>query len=366
MDMKYKEDFGQAQKRIEAWWDCEIIDRPCVQIKVRRKYDKKDKKLSSSNKEKTHNTWRKSWFDIESQLKRANKRMKSTIYMGESFPAFVPDLGPDLWATLYGADLKFSNNTSWAVHFVEDWDQFLNNRDNFKPNFDNEYWQTIKRMVELSLEKGEGKYLTGLPDFHPGADLLAALRDVDKLCIDLIECPDKIKQINNELIEYYPEVYNQLYDMIKEKQNGTTTWLSVFHENRFYVPSSDFSALISNQLYKNVFLPGIIRQVDFLDRSIYHLDGPDALRHLDTILDIEKLDGVQWVYGAGNGNSTDWVEVYKKIQKAGKCIQILVNEPEEIEVLMDKLSPEGLLFTVSRALDKKEAAKVIEMVKNKM
>lgn len=362
MELEFKKDFNLAQKRLEAWWNCEIIDRPCIQMTV----ENEEYRVKNSELEKEHESWRDRWFDLNFQLQQAQERMKAVQFWGEAFPAFVPNLGPDLWATLYGAKLEFSRETSWAVHFVEDWDEFLKEKKELKPDFDNQYWQFIENMTRVSLKEGKGKFLTGLPDFHPGADLLAALRDVDELCLDLIRYPEKIKKINDRLIEYYPEIYDRLYEIIKKEQAGTTTWLSVFHKNKFYVPSSDFSALISNEMFKDIFLPGIMKQIEFLDRSIYHLDGPDALRHLDTILAIDELNGLQWVYGAGNGPSTRWINVYKKVQKAGKCMQILVQEPEEIEILMDELSPEGLLFSLGQTLSKKEGEEVLNMISDKM
>jgi hypothetical protein len=32
--------------------------------------------------------------------------------------------------------------------------------------------------------------------------------------------------------------------------------------------------------------------------SLFHLDGPGALKHLDSLLELDALDGIQWVSGA--------------------------------------------------------------------
>ena len=70
--------------------------------------------------------------------------------------------------------------------------------------------------------------------------------------------------------------------------------------------------MISTRMFEDVFLPGLVDECRFLDRSIYHLDGPGALRHLDSILAIPELDALQWVFGAGNEGFHRWVEVYRK------------------------------------------------------
>jgi hypothetical protein len=113
-------------------------------------------------------------------------------------------------------------------------------------------------------------------------------------------------------------------------------------------------------MFKNFFVPEIIEEIEWLDRSIYHLDGPDALKHLDTLLDIPKLGGIQWVYGAGQGRATDWLDVYKRIQAADKVIQLDVS-PEEIDVITANLKPEGVMMFV-HAKDKSEADAVMAKI----
>lgn len=103
----------------------------------------------------------------------------------------------------------------------------------------------------------------------------------------------------------------------------------------------DFSCFISKENFEDYVIPGLEVELDKLQASIYHLDGPGALRHLDRLLELEKLNGIQWVQGAGAPPAREWIQVYKKIQKAGKCIQAEC-EPEDIEPLCRELAPEGV------------------------
>ncbi len=360
LQLTYKPDFQEAEQRLEAWWESGIIDRVCLQAKVQKR------KVSISGYEDAddHSMLKKRWMDAKYQIYRALEIMEATEYIGEAFPVFVPNLGPDLWSTLYGTDLKFSETTSWAKHYVDDWEKFSSAGENYIPNFDNEYWQTIVKMTDIALEKGEGRFITGLPDLHPGGDLMVSLSGPENLCFALIEKPELIKHINMQFASYYTKVYDQLYEKISSNGLGSTTWLNAYHNGRFYVPSCDFAALISPEMFNDIFLPGLMAEIEFLDRSIFHLDGPGALKHLDTLLAIDKLDGIQWVYGAGNGPSTKWVEVYKKIQKAGKCTQICVEDVHEIRELLDVLSPEGLLFTFAGVLSETQAEEAIASTYN--
>lgn len=82
-----------------------------------------------------------------------------------------------------------------------------------------------------------------------------------------------------------------------------------------------------------------------MEASIYHLDGPDALRHLDSLLAIKELNAIQWVYGAGRGRASDWLHVYRKCQAAGKGIQFGVGV-DELDAIISNLRPEGVFMSV--------------------
>jgi len=86
-----------------------------------------------------------------------------------------------------------------------------------------------------------------------------------------------------------------------------------------------------------------------MDYSFYHLDGPDALNHIDDILAIDSINGVQWVPGAGGELrcSDAWMAVYKKIQAAGKNIYIDFFElPEKLAHFYKELDPKGLYIEI--------------------
>jgi len=103
--------------------------------------------------------------------------------------------------------------------------------------------------------------------------------------------------------------------------------------------------MISNEMFREFFLPGIVKECRQVDASIYHLDGPNALRHLDSLLEIPELNAIQWVYGAGRGRATDWIPVYQRCQAAGKGIQLLI-EPDELETIIEHLRPEGVWLAI--------------------
>jgi hypothetical protein len=73
----------------------------------------------------------------------------------------------------------------------------------------------------------------------------------------------------------------------------------------------------------------ILTEMASLERSIFHLDGPDALQHLPWLLSLPQLNAVQWVFGAGNGPAARWLDVYRRCLDAGKSVQVMAESPQD-------------------------------------
>jgi len=75
-------------------------------------------------------------------------------------------------------------------------------------------------------------------------------------------------------------------------------------------------------------------------------DFPRFAPHLETLLDIPELDGIQWVPGAGNPGtgSPRWFPTYRRIQEKGKLLVLQGMAKEDVEGVLRNLSSRGLLI----------------------
>jgi hypothetical protein len=110
---------------------------------------------------------------------------------------------------------------------------------------------------------------------------------------------------------------------------------------------NDFSCMVSPAMYREFFLDTITAECAHLDDLCYHLDGPDALGHLDALLEIDTLNAVQWVPGAGREDNRRWLPVLRKILEAGKGA-ILYAGCDEALALIEELPHEGLILFVGQ------------------
>ena len=212
IELELKPDFAEAVERLEAWWHGEVIDRACVQLMIPRPGD------FPPLPEKEHATLRERWMDVEYNVERAAATLERRLYIGEAFPSYMPNLGPDICTTLVGGELHFRPTTSYVERFVEDWREV-----DLTPNFENVYWRTIREMTALSLEMGKGKFLTGITDLHTNADLLAGIRGSERLCLDLVDRPDDVHDAMARTRTLFMQAYDDLYDRIRPYGFGSTT-----------------------------------------------------------------------------------------------------------------------------------------------
>ncbi|MCJ7822697.1 MAG: hypothetical protein MUQ26_06430, partial [Armatimonadetes bacterium] len=279
-------------------------------------------------------------------------------YLGDALPRVSPDLGPDLFSAFFGCELEFDDETSWSRPNLLEWSAV----DQVRFGTENAYWQTIVEVTELLLEVGRGSFYTAFPDLHAGADAIAAFRDPMQLNLDLHDNPEAVASLLDYVTRTYLDVYDFLYQKLTNARQAISTWANQVSARRWFIPQCDFSCMVSPKMFQDFFVPDLVRELRHYEVSIYHLDGPGALKHLDTLLEIPELTAIQWVYGAGNGRCSDWLPVYRRIQGAGKGLELRHLEMDELDLVMEHLRPEGVWIGMAGVPDREAAATVLRKV----
>lgn len=316
-------------------------------------------------------------FEVEKVVQNARKILQATFYGGLAFPCYFPNFGTDVFSAYLGAEIEFSEVfppvvtgpsltqddvipvswAKWGHPVLTDYSDLSR----LRIAEDNIYWQKTKEFVKYAVEVARGEFLVGATDIHPSMDSLAVLRgSPQNLCLDLVENPEGVKKAMVLLWEAWLRVYEETYyDLVRDKQEGTTAWINLWAPGKFYPVENDLSLMISTEMYREFFLEELENEIRYLDYSIYHLDGAGALHHLDMILDIPKLNAIQWVAGAAESASgvAKWIPLYQKIQSRGKAI-IVYCAPEEVNLVVEALRPEGLLISVN-CRSEKEARELL-------
>jgi hypothetical protein len=334
---EFKPDYESTRKRIEAFWNFDVLDRPVTTFYTARPL-KNQIPLPVSH----HANPADRWMDARFQAELAYANLYNQEFLGDTLPIAFPNLGPEILSVLYGCPVHFGDfGTSWTDPILHDWSDV----DKIQLDWDSPFLQKLHEMTDALLEIGKDKFIVGMTDWHPGADCIAAFRDPQNLAIDMLTDREKVVRLLERISKDYYRIYDLFFHKLRAAGMPITSWTPLVSEGRFYIPSNDFSIMVSKKMYDEVFLPGIAAECKFLDRSIYHLDGPGALRHLDSILSIPELNALQWVFGAGNEGFHKWIRVYQKAQAARKGIQVMC-QVSELPMVMDTLSPRGLFIQI--------------------
>ena len=319
-------------------------------------------------------------FNKEKVIGRAKKIFDATFHGGIACPCYWLNFGTDVFSAYLGTDIEFSPTFFPTFNWTKtlsgnvpvSWAKWHNpiltdysDLSVIQVKEDNFYWQKTKEFYSYALEHSQGSYCVGLTDIHPGMDSLAVLRgSPQQVCLDLIDNPAGVKKAMKLLWKAWRKVCEESFQIIMKSQKGTCNWASFWSPGKTYVVQSDFTCLISSLMYQEFFLEEMVNEINYLDYSIYHLDGPDALRHLDLILEIPRLNAVQYVPGARGGKlfgSTvaKWIPIYQKIQAKKKAIQVFCR-PDEVDFVLENLAPEGLtIYTFCSS--EKEAQRLLSL-----
>jgi hypothetical protein len=330
-------DWEMRIRRQDAALKGEIIDRPVVLMTCPKPGAKEFPK-------KVHKSLKERWFDSEYQAKKARHSCESTLYFGDALPVVWPDVGPDFFPALFGGQIEFEENTSYVKPWLaewEDWDRCVK----YAPQ-NNEYFKIMEHHYEAYLKECEGVAYVGYPDLHPGSDCLVGMRGPMNMNIDVLEEPEAIAQRLKEIGPCFFETFEHYYKKLNDAGQPCCNWSGIVSNYKYHVPSSDFSYMISPNSFDELFLEGLREENNYFESNIHHLDGPGCANHLNSLLGIESLDMIQWVWGAGNGRATDYLELYKKIQSAKKGIQTWV-DVDEVDTIISHLNPEGVWLKVN-------------------
>jgi hypothetical protein len=114
--------------------------------------------------------------------------------------------------------------------------------------------------------------------------------------------------------------------------------------------------MISPAFFEEFSLPVIQTEVQPMDHNIFHLDGKGVARNLDTLLQIDKIQAIQWVQGMGDDQPImQWIPLIQKVQSSGKAI-IVDLQLHELEPFLDAVRPEGVYLWIGTQHEEEEEA----------
>ncbi|GHU02461.1 hypothetical protein FACS1894147_04390 [Spirochaetia bacterium] len=254
----------------------------------------------------------------EQIIDRFDYNLSCCEYYGDSYPiAYMDQFGPGVVAAFLGAVVEPTPNTVW----FHPKNPVTPSELHFSYDPDNIWLRRIKAIYKAGMKKWGGNVCMGMTDLGGTMDILASFLTTEGLLFSLVDEPDEIKRLVNEISVFWQQYYDEINEIIKGQQ-GFSDWGSIYSEKPSYMLQCDFCFMISPEMFNEFVRDELTRTASHLYKPFYHLDGIGELSHLDSLLGIDEIKGIQWVPGDGELVTRDWSDLFAKISRAGKKIQV--------------------------------------------
>ncbi|MCX5759424.1 MAG: hypothetical protein NTU83_13140, partial [Candidatus Hydrogenedentes bacterium] len=319
--LMYRENMDEVRARLTAWWNGVDIGRPVLLLTAPRETPiERIQALPEPDGWVTHYSTR----DFAYRLNLGLRACVDTHYFAEAVPFVSPDLAPNCLALFLGCHGVEMPETVWCEPCVASPEEA---RFAFDPA--NAYWDFSYRLGQELMRHGKGKFLVAFPDLIEGLDTLAAMCGSESVLRDLCERPEWVQACLRQITDRYFQGYDPLYDAYRHEVGGSVFW--AWAPGRMVKLQCDFSAMIGPDMFGEFMVPVLREMTERVGHSMYHWDGPPALRHHDHLLSIPALDMLQWTPGAGVEvpDHPRWWPYYHKTVDAGKRIYVHTCEGPE-------------------------------------
>ncbi len=336
------EDWDRIKRNWTAWWAGEI-DRPMVVIENPFIFALPDHMTKEFLLEKP----------VDEVLDEHQMMIENRQHFGDAWPRWWPNFGPGIIAGFLGSKVHCDPEmaTAWfeppADVSIEDLQ--------LDYDADNIWWKRILDLTSGAVERWGDRVSVAHTDLGGNFDILASFRSTEKLLFDLYDSPDEVTRLISRITELWMRYYDELHAIIEKAGRGTTNWGPVWSPGRCYMLQSDFCFMISPDMFERFVLPDLDACVNALDDPFYHLDGPGQIRHLDMLLSMEKLKGIQWIPGDGQPQPHEWLDLLARIRDGGKLCQVYVSD-EWARTICKEIGGRGFAFYILSFIDSKEEA----------
>ena len=350
----FKEKYSQALLEYEKFWERTNTGRPILNLSYY---------VQGSKRYRDPESLEEQWLDADYRYTAYKHNLSTRGDLAEGVPMFFTNFGPGCLSACIGGGYELSNRTIWfdRKQIIDDFEAPP------KIAFDenSEMWQNVLLLQSKFIPDPDVHF--SIPDLGGIMDIVASLRTSETLLYDLYDYPDEVKAMSKRVTDEWLKVFDIQVETIRKTGQPFNNWMNIPSSKPWYPIQCDFAYMISPKQFEEFILPDLVRQVEQMPRSIYHLDGVGEIPHVDMLLDIPDLTGIQWTAGAGNEPliSEKWFPLYKKIQDKQKNLVLLgaINEKniDAAEPLIKTLDPTGLFLSIGCG-SKEGAEDVLEKI----
>jgi hypothetical protein len=332
-----EEDWQRTERDWNAWWAGEL-ERPLLTLEITEPDPAHDWSHLSK------------WgldTPVDQVLDNAQRILEATHWLGDAYPKWWVNYGPGTMAAFLGSRLSYTPDTTWFWPLEN-----VQSLADIHPAYDpaNPWWLRVQEMTRRAVECWGRQVVVGTTDIGGNLDILASLRGSQRLLFDLSDAPEQVERLTLEITTLWLRYYVELYQITSSNDRGNACWGPVWSPGTGYMLQCDFSYMISPRMFRRFVLPDLTACCTALDYGFYHLDGKGELAHLDQLLSIKRLRGIQWQPGDGQPMAQAWPELLQRIRAGGKLVQVFVTTQGALDIKKELGGKGFLLHIVNETL----------------
>lgn len=339
-----KAGWEQSLVRWRAFWEGKVADRPPVLIYQMASFssDISPETTTETSSPNTVLARQLAYYDPAQNadlLEQAEQGLAMRAQWPDDMPpALVAGGGVHFTGAVFGAPVRATSNMLTAEPIIDDWYQA--NAIRYDP--DNIWVRRALGLAQQLVARSAGHYAV-IPGLIEGpSDICAALRGITRLARDLYEHPTEVTRLASKGAEAWQALARDLFAIIPLYDGGTVTQWNLWAPGRAAALQEDFCTVISPRQYRQFFLPldrKLARSVDLLWVHVH----AGAIHLVDELLTIEEIRGIQIVNdGVASPPIQRVLSAMQRIQERGKCLIVRKYSPQELELILPRLSPRGL------------------------
>jgi 5-methyltetrahydrofolate--homocysteine methyltransferase len=279
---------------------------------------------------------------VDQILDNWQRILEVTHWLGDAYPKWWVNYGAGTMAAFLGSKPAWTPDTTWFqpleglesladIHLVYD--------------AGNPWWLRVQEVTRRAVERWGRDVLVGTNDIGGNLDILASLRSTEKLLFDLTDAPEEVDRLIGEITALWLRYYDELYIITSSVGRGNACWGPVWSPGKGYMLQSDFCYMISPRMFGRFVMPDLATCCRHLDYAFYHMDGKGQLPHLDQLLSLARLRGIQWQPGDGQPMADQRLPVLKRIRHGGKLCQVFVTAQGALTIQRE-LGGKGFLLHI--------------------
>jgi len=283
--------------------------------------------------------------------------LEAKRYYGDAFPRWWVNFGPGILAGFLGARVHSVPRTVWFEPAEDKQAEQLA----LSMDEANVWWQRVLEITRIAVAEWGDQALVGFTDFGGNLDVLASFRTTQGLIYDLYDAPEHVDRLVAQVTEHWLRCFDRQYEIIRRQGLGTTPWAPIWSQSSCYMLQCDFSYMISPEMFERFVIPDLGACCERLEHGFYHLDGPGQIAHVDLLLEMPRLRGIQWIPGDGNPSADGWPELLQRIVDGGKLCQVFVSS-EGAHQIVKTVGGRGMLLAVTDEMSADEADAFVKVL----